>query len=52
MIDEFNTTMLEEQELPEITFKVNDDIEVKFDMTLPLQVLFDDVMTFVSETDI
>ena len=35
-----------------VFFEVNSGEFVKFDMTLPLQILFDDVMTFVSVTDL
>lgn len=38
-------------DVPEVFFEVNSGEYVKVDMTLPLQMLFDDVMTFVSKTD-
>jgi hypothetical protein len=45
--------MIEEKlaDVQEVFFEVNNGEFVKVDMTLPLQMLFDDVMTFVSKTD-
>ena len=45
--------MIEEKlaDVQEVFFEVNNGEYVKVDMTLPLQMLFDDVMTFVSITD-
>ena len=36
---------------PEVFLDLNNGEYLKFDMTLPLQILFDDVMNFVSKTD-
>lgn len=36
---------------PEVFLEVNNGEYLQFDMTLPIQILFDDVMTFVSKTD-
>ena len=38
-------------EVQKVFFEVDNGEFVNFDMTLPLQMLFDDVMTFVSVTD-
>jgi len=39
-------------DIQKVSFEVNNGEFMDFDMTLPLQMLFDDVMTFVSITDI
>ena len=39
-------------EAQKVFFEVDNGEFVNFDMTLPLQMLFDDVMTFVSVTDV
>ena len=47
--------MIKEENLAEtqkVFFEVESGEFVNFDMTLPLQMLFDDVMTFVSVTDV
>ena len=36
----------------EVFLDLNNGEYLQFDMTLPLQMLFDDVMTFVSKTDL
>ena len=36
----------------EVFLDMNNGEYLKFDLTLPLQMLFDDVFTFVSKTDI
>lgn len=41
-----------EQSAPEVYFDLNNGEFIKIDMNLPLQMLFDDVMTFVSKTEI
>ena len=41
-----------EKSVPEVYFDMNNGEFVKIDMSLPLQMLFDDVMTFVSKTEI
>ena len=47
--------MINEQKAEEQTQKVFLDLNngeyLQFDMTLPIQILFDDVMNFVSKTD-
>ena len=47
--------MINEQKAEEQTQEVFLDLSngeyLKFDMTLPIQILFDDVMNFVSKTD-
>ena len=40
-----------EEQTPEVFLDMNNGEYLKFDMTLPLQILFDDVMNFVSKTD-
>ncbi|MBP3923959.1 hypothetical protein J6E39_01790 [bacterium] len=35
----------------EVIIDMDNGEYMQFDMTLPLQVLFDDIMTFVSKTD-
>lgn len=35
----------------EVFVELNNGEYLQFDMTLPLQILFDDVMNFVSKTD-
>lgn len=35
----------------EVFLDLNNGEYLKFDMTLPIQILFDDVMNFVSKTD-
>ena len=49
-MEEFKSTMLKE-EPQEIIFNLDDENYVLVDMTLPIQMLFDDVMTFVSKVD-
>jgi hypothetical protein len=39
-------------EVQRVFFEVNNGEFMDFDMTLPLQMLFDDVMTFISVTDV
>lgn len=39
-------------EAQKVFFEIERGEFVNFDMTLPLQMLFDDVMTFVSVTDV
>lgn len=39
------------EEPAEIIIDMDNGEYMQFDMTLPLQVLFDDIMTFVSKTD-
>lgn len=47
-----NEQNLTKEEKPqEIFFDLENGKQFKVDMTLPLQVLFDDVMTFVSKVD-
>lgn len=36
---------------PKVFLDLNNGEYLKFDMTLPIQILFDDVMNFVSKTD-
>ncbi len=38
--------------VPEVFLELNNGEYLQFDMTLPIQILFDDVMNFVSKTDI
>ncbi len=45
-------TEMMKNELPEVFFDLSNGEYVKIDMSLPLQILFDDVMTFVSETEL
>lgn len=48
-----DTKTLKREELPQRIFiSVADDEYIKIDMTLPLQMLFDDVMKFVDELDV
>ena len=42
--------MVETKE-PEVFIDLNNGEYLQFDMTLPIQILFDDVMNFVSKTD-
>ena len=35
----------------EVFLEVNNGEYLQFDMTLPIQILFDDIMNFVSKTD-
>lgn len=42
----------EENNVTEVFFDLNNGEYLQFDMTLPLQILFDDVMNFVSKTDL
>ena len=44
--------VVSENSVPDIYFDMNNGEYVKIDMSLPLQMLFDDVMTFVSKTEI
>ncbi len=37
--------------VPEVFLEVNNGEYLQFDMTLPIQILFDDIMNFVSKTD-
>lgn len=46
-----NTLNLERKENTEIFLEVDKGEYIQLDMNLPLQMLFDDVMTFVSKTD-
>lgn len=41
-----------ESSTQEVFFDLNNGEYVMIDMNLPLQMLFDDVMTFVSQTEI
>lgn len=41
----------EENNVTEVFLDLNNGEYLQFDMTLPLQILFDDVMNFVSKTD-
>lgn len=50
IMEEFKSTMLKE-EPQEIIFNLDNENYVLVDMTLPIQMLFDDVMTFVSKVD-
>ena len=45
-----NQAMVENKE-PEVFIDLNNGEYLQFDMTLPIQILFDDVMNFVSKTD-
>lgn len=45
-----NQTMVENKE-PEVFIDLNNGEYLQFDMTLPIQILFDNVMNFVSKTD-
>ncbi len=47
MKKEFET----ENSTPEVFLDLNNGEYLQFDMTLPIQILFDDVMNFVSKTD-
>ena len=38
--------------VPEVFIDLNNGEFLQFDMTLPIQILFDDVMNFVSKTDL
>lgn len=40
-----------EEQTQEVFLDLNNGEYLKFDMTLPIQILFDDVMNFVSKTD-
>ena len=40
-----------EIEIPKVYYETEDGEFKRFDMSLPLQMLFDDVITFVSKTD-
>jgi hypothetical protein len=44
--------MANEASTTEVFLDLNNGEYLQFDMTLPLQMLFDDIMTFVSKTDI
>lgn len=44
-------TQVTKNEEMEIFFETDDGLFHRTDMTLPLQMLFDDIMTFVSITD-
>ncbi|MCI1274229.1 MAG: hypothetical protein LKG27_07345 [Clostridiaceae bacterium] len=48
-MEEKNATATEEAQ--EVFFELENGEFAKIDMTLPLQVLFDDVMSFVSQED-
>ena len=39
------------EKAPEVIVDLNNGEYLQFDVTLALQILFDDVMTFVSKTD-
>jgi len=41
----------QEIEIPKVFYETEEGEFKKFDVTLPLQMLFDDVITFVSKTD-
>ena len=41
----------EENRETEVFLDLNNGEYLQFDMTLPIQILFDDVMNFVSKTD-
>ena len=47
MINEKTQTI----EVPRVFYETEEGEVKKFDVTLPLQMLFDDVITFVSKTD-
>lgn len=40
-----------EEQTQEVFLDLNNGEYLQFDMTLPIQILFDDVMNFVSKTD-
>ena len=40
-----------ESDTQEVFLALNNGEYLKFDMTLPMQILFDDVMNFVSKAD-
>lgn len=40
------------QNSTEVFVDLNNGEYLQFDMTLPIQILFDDVMNFVSKTDV
>ena len=42
----------EENNVTEVFLDLNNGEYLQFDMTLPMQILFDDVMNFVSKTDL
>lgn len=44
--------LAQKNELPEIFFEVERGEYVQVNMSLPLQMLFDDVLSFVSTTEI
>lgn len=44
-------SQLSENEITEIFLQVQNGEFLKIDMTLPLQMLFDDAMTFISKAD-
>lgn len=46
-----NDELATENSTPEVFVDLNNGEYLKFDMTLPIQILFDDVMNFVSKTD-
>lgn len=41
----------QEEQTQEVFLDLNNGEYLRFDMTLPIQILFDDVMNFVSKTD-
>lgn len=41
----------QEEQTQEVFLDLNNGEYLQFDMTLPIQILFDDVMNFVSKTD-
>ncbi len=41
-----------DKSVPEVFIDLNNGEFLQFDMTLPIQILFDDVMNFVSKTDL
>jgi len=50
-MEELKSTMLQDPQ-QSVFFNVDDENYVKVDMTLPMQMLFDDVLSFVSVVEI
>ena len=46
-----NKQKLESISAPDVIVELNNGEYLQFNMSLPLQILFDDVLTFVSETE-
>ncbi len=46
-----NNELVTENSTQEVFLDLNNGEYLQFDMTLPIQILFDDVMNFVSKTD-